>query len=209
MISDNAKIGTGLLALGIVFLFLGMLFLFDSAMLALGDILFLVGLTLTIGKFFFAAADMDWFFLLTSSLFAPFVRAESNPKILLQERSNSGHHFLFWRCPPGDDSMAYHWNDLSIVWSCVSIWSILSHCGTVDAGHTHHWRYSSHASDCQLFCELWRKQYKAGAGLGGWMRILLSVYLLPVSDCGGLRFVIDPLWYRYSSSFFLRRKGKK
>jgi Got1/Sft2-like family len=49
MISDNAKIGTGLLALGVLFLFLGMLFLFDSAMLALGDILFLLGLTLTIG----------------------------------------------------------------------------------------------------------------------------------------------------------------
>ena len=59
MISDNAKIGTGLLALGIVFLFLGMLFLFDSAMLALGDILFLVGLTLTIGKFFSAASEKD------------------------------------------------------------------------------------------------------------------------------------------------------
>lgn len=50
MISDNAKIGTGLLALGIVFLFLGMLFFFDSAMLALGDVLFLIGLTLTIGR---------------------------------------------------------------------------------------------------------------------------------------------------------------
>eukprot|EP00934_Nitzschia_sp_Nitz4_P003467 Nitzschia sp. Nitz4//scaffold61_size107673//67779//68292//NITZ4_004243-RA/size107673-processed-gene-0.164-mRNA-1//1//CDS//3329555734//3457//frame0 len=49
MISDNAKIGTGLLALGMLFLFLGMLFLFDSAMLALGDVLFLLGLTLTIG----------------------------------------------------------------------------------------------------------------------------------------------------------------
>jgi hypothetical protein len=50
MISDNAKIGTGLMALGVVFLFLGMVFLFDSAMLALGDILFLIGLTLTIGR---------------------------------------------------------------------------------------------------------------------------------------------------------------
>ena len=49
MISDNAKLGTGLLFLGIVFLFLGCLFLFDSAMLALGDVLFLTGLTLTIG----------------------------------------------------------------------------------------------------------------------------------------------------------------
>jgi hypothetical protein len=49
MISDNTKIGTALLFLGCVFLFLGCLFLFDSAMLALGDILFLTGLTLTIG----------------------------------------------------------------------------------------------------------------------------------------------------------------
>mmetsp|Transcript_1577 Transcript_1577/g.2224 ORF Transcript_1577/g.2224 Transcript_1577/m.2224 type:complete len:140 (+) Transcript_1577:147-566(+) len=49
MISDNAKIGTGLLALGVCFLFLGMIFLFDSAMLAIGDVLFLMGLTLTIG----------------------------------------------------------------------------------------------------------------------------------------------------------------
>lgn len=49
MFSDNTKIGTGLLFLGCVFLFLGCVFLFDSAMLALGDILFLTGLTLTIG----------------------------------------------------------------------------------------------------------------------------------------------------------------
>jgi hypothetical protein len=35
--------------LGFTFLFLGMLFLFDSTLLALGDILFLTGLTLTIG----------------------------------------------------------------------------------------------------------------------------------------------------------------
>jgi len=47
--SDNTKIGTGLLFLGCVFLFLGVIFFFDSAMLALGDILFLTGLTLTIG----------------------------------------------------------------------------------------------------------------------------------------------------------------
>ena len=49
MFSDNTKIGTGLLFLGCVFLFLGVIFFFDSAMLALGDILFLTGLTLTIG----------------------------------------------------------------------------------------------------------------------------------------------------------------
>ena len=47
--SDNTKIGTGMLFLGCVFLILGVVFFFDSAMLALGDILFLTGLTLTIG----------------------------------------------------------------------------------------------------------------------------------------------------------------
>lgn len=49
MVSDNTKIGTGLLFLGCVFLVLGILFLFDSALLALGDVLFLTGLTMTIG----------------------------------------------------------------------------------------------------------------------------------------------------------------
>jgi hypothetical protein len=36
-----------------VFLFLGIIFLFDSALLALGDVLFLTGLTMTIGKIFY------------------------------------------------------------------------------------------------------------------------------------------------------------
>jgi Got1/Sft2-like family len=49
MVSDNTKIGTGLLALGVVFIALGIMLFFDSALLALGDILFLSGLTLTIG----------------------------------------------------------------------------------------------------------------------------------------------------------------
>uniref|UniRef100_A0A7S1UNK8 Vesicle transport protein n=1 Tax=Grammatophora oceanica TaxID=210454 RepID=A0A7S1UNK8_9STRA len=49
MVSDNTKIGTGLLFLGCIFLFLGVIFFFDSALLALGDLLFLTGLTLTIG----------------------------------------------------------------------------------------------------------------------------------------------------------------
>lgn len=71
MISDNAKIGTGLLALGVLFLFLGMLFFFDSAMLALGDVLFLTGLTLTIGKLAPAAAGHFFSLLfLTQTLFA-------------------------------------------------------------------------------------------------------------------------------------------
>jgi hypothetical protein len=49
MFSDNTKLGSGCLFLGCLFLFLGVIFFFDSAMLALGDILFLIGLVLTIG----------------------------------------------------------------------------------------------------------------------------------------------------------------
>jgi hypothetical protein len=47
MFSDNTKIGSGLLFLGCIFLFLGCLLFFDSAMLAIGDILFLTGLVMT------------------------------------------------------------------------------------------------------------------------------------------------------------------
>ncbi len=36
---------------GCVFLTLGVMFFFDSALLALGDVLFLTGLTMTIGEF--------------------------------------------------------------------------------------------------------------------------------------------------------------
>eukprot|EP00541_Cyclophora_tenuis_P019584 CAMPEP_0116556532 /NCGR_PEP_ID=MMETSP0397-20121206/8747_1 /TAXON_ID=216820 /ORGANISM="Cyclophora tenuis, Strain ECT3854" /LENGTH=139 /DNA_ID=CAMNT_0004081909 /DNA_START=139 /DNA_END=558 /DNA_ORIENTATION=- len=49
MVSDNTKIGSGLLFLGCIFLGLGVLFFFDPALLALGDLLFLTGLTMTIG----------------------------------------------------------------------------------------------------------------------------------------------------------------
>mmetsp|Transcript_64909 Transcript_64909/g.76822 ORF Transcript_64909/g.76822 Transcript_64909/m.76822 type:complete len:80 (+) Transcript_64909:226-465(+) len=61
MLSDNTKIGTGLLFLGCIFLALGMMFLFDSALLALGDVLFMTGLVFTIGPSrtfrFFARRD--------------------------------------------------------------------------------------------------------------------------------------------------------
>ncbi|CAM9160213.1 unnamed protein product, partial [Sphacelaria rigidula] len=45
-VSDNRKIGTGLLALGGIFLFLGVLFFFDAGLLAIGE-LFALGLTFT------------------------------------------------------------------------------------------------------------------------------------------------------------------
>eukprot|EP00904_Undaria_pinnatifida_P008155 jgi/Undpi1/446/HiC_scaffold_1.g00442.m1 len=49
MMSENRQIGTGLLALGGIFLFLGMLLFFDPGLLAIGDVLFLSGITMTIG----------------------------------------------------------------------------------------------------------------------------------------------------------------
>mmetsp|Transcript_12756 Transcript_12756/g.16765 ORF Transcript_12756/g.16765 Transcript_12756/m.16765 type:complete len:139 (+) Transcript_12756:102-518(+) len=46
---DNRKIGTGLLVLGFIFLFFGVILFFDSGLLAIGDLLFLSGIAMTIG----------------------------------------------------------------------------------------------------------------------------------------------------------------
>ncbi|THU43278.1 hypothetical protein C4D60_Mb00t02380 [Musa balbisiana] len=47
--NDQKKIGLGLTGFGIFFSFLGIIFFFDKALLAMGNILFLSGLMLTIG----------------------------------------------------------------------------------------------------------------------------------------------------------------
>ncbi|GFQ96970.1 vesicle transport protein GOT1B [Trichonephila clavata] len=57
-ITDYQKIGIGLTGFGLFFLFLGVVFLFDKGLLALGNILFLSGLAFVIGlertfRFFF------------------------------------------------------------------------------------------------------------------------------------------------------------
>ncbi|XP_023236732.1 vesicle transport protein GOT1B [Centruroides vittatus] len=57
-ITDFQKIGVGLAGFGVAFLFLGVLFLFDKGLLAIGNILFLAGLAFVIGlertfRFFF------------------------------------------------------------------------------------------------------------------------------------------------------------
>ncbi|EFJ15914.1 hypothetical protein SELMODRAFT_179899 [Selaginella moellendorffii] len=57
-VNDYKKIGIGLTGFGVLFTFLGLIFFFDKALLAMGNILFLSGVTLTIGPkstlFFFA-----------------------------------------------------------------------------------------------------------------------------------------------------------
>ncbi|XP_024923496.1 vesicle transport protein GOT1 isoform X2 [Ziziphus jujuba] len=48
-LNDQKKIGAGLTTFGIIFSFLGLIFLFDKKLLAVGNILFLSGLFLLIG----------------------------------------------------------------------------------------------------------------------------------------------------------------
>lgn len=57
-LTDSQKIGMGLTGFGVFFLFFGMILFFDKALLAIGNILFVVGLAFVIGlertfRFFF------------------------------------------------------------------------------------------------------------------------------------------------------------
>ncbi|KAG7575804.1 Vesicle transport protein Got1/SFT2-like [Arabidopsis thaliana x Arabidopsis arenosa] len=47
--NDLKKIGLGLTGFGVFFTFLGVIFVFDKGLIAMGNILFLAGVTLTIG----------------------------------------------------------------------------------------------------------------------------------------------------------------
>jgi hypothetical protein len=49
MFSDTQTIGTGLLGLGLLFVFLGVVLLFDRTLLTIGNVLFLSGLCITMG----------------------------------------------------------------------------------------------------------------------------------------------------------------
>ena len=174
MVSDNTKIGTGLLFLGIVFLFLGVLFLFDSAMLALGDILFLVGLTMTIGEYLQWNGPVltqitecfRWIeFSITNlklsahrcihfySLFFHTCRRLEDSPLLLSARSYSWDYFLLFGHFLGDDSVAYLRHDSAILWSHISLWTILPHRCSIHERHTGHWRRATNAGDRKF---LWK-----------------------------------------------------
>jgi hypothetical protein len=47
--NDRKKIGLGLTGFGVFFSFLGIVFVFDKGLLAMGNILFISGVSLTIG----------------------------------------------------------------------------------------------------------------------------------------------------------------
>ena len=56
-VSDNTKIGVFLMVLGTLFLWLGVMFLFDSVLLGLGNVLFLSGFVFVFGELCVGSID--------------------------------------------------------------------------------------------------------------------------------------------------------
>lgn len=92
-------------------------------------------------------------------------RLFQNGEVLFEKRPHPRHHFVLWRHLVGHDSMAHHWNDVSAIWIDIFVWAILSHCGTVNARYTHHWRFPATAGCFQLLCEFWGWQQSTSTGL--------------------------------------------
>merc|ERR1711970_1037330 len=62
-VDDKKKIGGGLTGFGLFFMFMGVMFFFDRSLLAMGNILFLSGVTLLVGvsnafNFFFTGTRL-------------------------------------------------------------------------------------------------------------------------------------------------------
>lgn len=49
MLTDNQKIGIGMICIGLFFIFLGVVMIFDAVLIAIGNTLFLSGLCFAIG----------------------------------------------------------------------------------------------------------------------------------------------------------------
>ena len=94
-----------------------------------------------------------------------FHRLFQDGEILFEKRPHPRHHFVLWRYLFGHDPMAHNWNDVSALWIDIFIWTILSHCGTVDARYTRHWRFPATAGRFQLLCEFWGWQQSTSASL--------------------------------------------
>ncbi|XP_020519699.1 vesicle transport protein GOT1 isoform X2 [Amborella trichopoda] len=71
--NDRKKIGLGLTGFGVLFSFLGIIFFFDKGLLAMGNILFLSGVMVTIGlkstmQFFTKPRNYKWFLAHSGSI---------------------------------------------------------------------------------------------------------------------------------------------
>lgn len=101
--NDRKKIGIGLTGFGVLFFFLGVILLFDEGLLAMGNILFLAGVMLTIGM-------------------------KSTAQFFMKQSHYKGSIAFVVGFFCGSCWMARHWNDNGSLWLYCSLQWFLVHC---------------------------------------------------------------------------------
>ncbi|BAT88938.1 hypothetical protein VIGAN_05258500 [Vigna angularis var. angularis] len=119
--NDRKKIGLGLTGFGIFFSFLGVMFFFDKGLLAMGNILFVSGVSLTIGlkstmQFFMKRSNFKVNFVICFFLHSMSLHGSFSTLTFYIFTGSVGNHFIWYWIHYSYIGVAYSGHDCGVLW---------------------------------------------------------------------------------------------